>query len=187
MEYNSDYLKKLWILYLKDKGVKWLENGKLRRGLDYLFQNMGTYKHIDDIKEYVSKEYKLTGTDPLQIRHLSTQKGWNIIKRGKYEHCLVNVFEPSQSFIPDRRGDELTDEMWEDLKRSYDYMCVNCGSKDGEPMRWDKSIVTKLQKGHMDPDKDLTEDNCVPQCGFCNQRYKDKAVFDKRGQVIRLR
>jgi uncharacterized protein YuzB (UPF0349 family) len=54
-------------------------------------------------------------------------------------------------------------------------------------MRWDKTIVTKLQKGHMDPDKDLTEDNCVPQCGFCNQRYKDKAVFDKRGQVIRLR
>ena len=74
-----------------------------------------------------------------------------------------------------------------DGSQATSYMCVNCGSKDGEPMRWDKSIVTKLQKGHMDPDKDLTEDNCVPQCGFCNQRYKDKAVFDKRGQVIRLR
>ena len=38
----------------------------------------------------------------------------------------------------------------------------------------------------MDPRKSLTEDNCVPQCQFCNQRYTDKAVFDKRGQVIKL-
>mgnify|MGYP003336888891 CR=1 FL=1 len=108
MEYNSEHLSKLWILYLKEKGVKLPKDGKLREGLNYLFQNMGTYKHIDEIKTYVAQKFTLTGTDPLQIRHLSTQFGWNIVKKGRYEHCLVDVFEPSPSFIPDRRGDDLS-------------------------------------------------------------------------------
>jgi|UniRef100_A0A6C0IRW0 hypothetical protein len=186
MSYNPKHLDKLWKLYLEPSGVKH-PKGKLGKALECLYVNMGQPIHIDKIKEYVSQTETLTGTDPLQVRHLSTQNGWNVIKNGRFEHCLVNVFETHPSFIRDRRGDQVTAEIWANLKKEYDNMCVNCGSKETEPMRWDKSIVTKLQKGHMDPEKDLTEDNCIPQCSFCNQRYKDKAVFDKRGQVIRLR
>ena len=40
MEYNSEHLSKLWILYLREKGVKLPKDGKLREGLNYLFQNM---------------------------------------------------------------------------------------------------------------------------------------------------
>jgi len=70
------------------------------------------------------------------------------------------------------------------MKKEYGYSCVNCGSKEGEALRWDQTKTTVLQQGHMDPRKDLTYDNCIPQCGFCNQQYKSKAVFNRRGFVI---
>ena len=88
------------------------------------------------------------------------------------------------SFISEKRISKLNLSNWEDLKKEYDYMCVNCGSREGQPMRWKKSQITVLQQGHMDPRKNLTTDNCIPQCSFCNQQYKDKAVFNKRGCVI---
>lgn len=178
-------LTKLWHKNLKDKFVKLPKKGKKREALDYLYENLGKFIHIDIIKKHVSTKFKLTGTDPLQIRHLSTQDGWNIIKSGKYFHCLLDVDNISKSFIPNKRNILITNLEWNNLKKEYDFMCVNCGSKENEPMRWDKTLITKLQMGHMNPNISLTENNCIPQCEFCNRRYKNNVIFDKRGQILK--
>lgn len=173
-------------LYLKKYGVKLPgENSKLGISLTYLYEKIGTAVHIDEIKEFVIQTgKKLTGTDPLQIRHLSTQLGWYIEKDGKYKHRLVTIDKPLPGFIAEKRLTKLNEENWLKLKLEYNNTCVNCGSKEGEPMRWKSTALTSLQQGHMDPRKDLTYDNCIPQCGFCNQQYKSKAIFNKRGIVI---
>ena len=187
---NNEYknLKQKWELYLKPLGVK-LSNQNTHGGcaLLYLYINMGNYIHIDKIKKFVEdKGFTLTGTDPLQVRHLSTQKGFHIDKEGKYKHGLITMEQPCPSFIKEKRVIRLTSEIWNNLLKEYDYQCVNCGSQENKPMRWKKTEITKLQKGHMDPRKELTEANCIPQCSFCNQQYKNKAIFNKRGQVIKL-
>jgi hypothetical protein len=51
-------------------------------------------------------------------------------------------------------------------------------------MRWDRYNTTVLQKGHMDPRKPLALGNVIPQCKYCNQQYKNKAVFNERGAII---
>jgi len=173
---------------LKSHGVKWHKTStQLGCALLYLYENLNSAIHIDVLKDHVKDSgIPLTGTDPLQVRHLSTQSGWYIVKEGRYKHKLVSVTEPLPGFIKEKRAIELTPDAWNIIKLEYDNMCVNCGSIEDKPMRWKKTEITKLQQGHMDPRKALTESNCIPQCSFCNQRCKDKAVFDKRGQTIEL-
>ena len=176
-------LKKDWKTNLESKGVK-LCGGKLGTALTVLYANKDRSIHIDLLKkEVVRFGYKLTGTDPLQVRHLSTQKGWYIEKQGRYHHKFVSATEVMPGFIAQKRASKLNDENWAKMKKEYGNTCVNCGSKDGEVLRWDQTKVTVLQQGHMDPRKDLTYDNCIPQCQFCNQQYKSKAVFNSRGFV----
>jgi len=173
---------------LKSHGVKWhKKNTQLGCALLYLYENLNKAIHIDILKDHVKDSgIPLTGTDPLQVRHLSTQHGWHIVKEGRYEHKLVSVTEPLPGFIKEKRAIKLTPDAWNIIKLEYDNMCVNCGSIEDKPMRWKKTEKTKLQQGHMDPRKALTESNCIPQCSFCNQRCKDKGVFDRRGQTIEL-
>lgn len=181
---NRTELKGIYEIHLKSKGVKFC-GGKLGTALTVLYANKGHPIHIDLLKkEVVRLGYEMTGTDPLQVRHLSTQKGWWIEKHGKYEHRLVSVTEVMPGFIAQKRASKLDNENWAKMKHEYNNACVNCGSKDGETLRWDQTKTTVLQQGHMDPRKDLTYDNCIPQCSFCNQQYKSKAVFNNRGFVI---
>ena len=177
-----------WELHLKSHGVKLMkQDTHLGCALLYLYMNLEKSIHIDQIKNFVvNKGFILTGTDPLQVRHLSTQKGFHIVKDGRFKHSLVSIKKPTPAFIREKRVIRLTSDIWNALLKEYDYQCVNCGSEEGKPMRWKKSEITKLQKGHMDPRKELTEANCIPQCSFCNQQYKNKAIFNKRGQVIKL-
>ena len=66
--------------------------GKLGCSLAILYANFGAFVHIDAIKTQLEETgHTLTGTDPVQVRHLSTQKGWWIEKEGKYKHKLVSV------------------------------------------------------------------------------------------------
>ncbi len=175
-------------LYLKAKGVRLPgEKSKLGCALECLVENMGQFNHIDTIREYVvNRGFKLSGQDTLQVRHLSTQNGFNIIKEGRNSHQLVNLTEPHPGFIPERRNIELIDTEWQNLLQEYNSMCVNCGSTQNEPLRWNPTETTTLQRGHMDPRLPLTLANCIPQCQFCNQRYRNRAVFDNRGMVREL-
>ena len=178
-------LYKIWDENLKQYGVKIpKKNCKQSLILLYLYKNIRNYIHIDEIKKFASLHYDLTGTEPIQVRHLSTQKGWCIIKDGKYKFCLSSVVKPKNGFILDKRNIEITENDWINILEEYDYMCVNCGSKENEPLRFSKNKITKLEKGHMDPRKDLTLNNCIPQCEFCNKSYKNKAIFNKHGIII---
>lgn len=179
-------IEEVWDTNLKQHGVKLpKKSSKQREVLEILFENINKPLHIDTIKTILKERgFKLTGTDPVQTRHLSTQQGWYIEKTSKYEHMLVSVTDPLPGFIKSKRAVKVDDSIWKKLLEEYDHTCVNCGSKDNFTLRWKNTEITKLQQGHMDPRLPLTEDNCIPQCQFCNQRYKNKAVFDKRGQVI---
>jgi organic radical activating enzyme len=191
---QEDYIK-----HLKPKGVKNLgERSILGQALCCLYESIGKPVHIDKITEYVKANgITLRGGNPLQVRHIALQYGYNMLKEleihpetrekiPKFHFMLVDMENRCPSYMPKRRDIQFTDTEWENLKKEYDNMCVNCGSKEGEPMRWQKSTTTLLQKGHMDPRKPLVLSNVIPQCAFCNQRCKDKKVFDKRGDVIEI-
>ena len=192
-EFVTSYetLKKHHKQYLSKEGVKLPEmTGILGCTLTILYQNLGSFLHIDTIKEKV-RGYGITlrGGDPVQPRHLSTQRGWWVIKKGgkrkgKTQFALITHCHPIPGFISKKRLSTLDDVNWQKMKEEYQNMCVNCGSKEGGPLRWKRTETCKLQQGHMDPRKDLTYDNCIPQCSFCNQQYKNKAVFNVRGMVI---
>ena len=176
-----------WELYLKPHGVKFpTQDTILGCALLHLYMNLGTYIHIDKIKKFViNKGFTPSGDSP-QVRQLRCTNGFWVDKKGSSEHRLVTIEKKAPSYIREKRDIRLTSDIWNTLLKEYDYQCVLCGAEEGKPMRWDKTVVTKLQKGHMDPRKELNEANCIPQCSFCNQRYKNKAVFDKRGQVVEL-
>ena len=188
MNYSEIYnkLKQHFNTHLKDSGVKLPRfSSKLGLSLTILYANMDKFVHIDEIKKkLIENGHALTGTDPVQVRHLSTQKGWWIVKEGKYKHKLFSCTQVLPGYIAQKRASKLDQENWNKMKLEYENACVNCGSIEGKPMRWDRTKITVLQQGHMDPRKDLTYDNCIPQCAFCNQQYKSKAVFNKRGAVI---
>ncbi len=74
--------------------------------------------------------------------------------------------------------------LWENIKEAYDCRCATCGSKEGEPNFKDRTVITKLEKGHMDPSKQLTDINCIPQCTICNKAFRDWWIFDSTGRVI---
>lgn len=187
-EFVSSYetLKKHHKQYLFKEGVKLPKmNSILGCTLTILYQNLGAFVHIDTIKEKVLEYgFTLTGSDPVQTRHLSTQRGWWVIKKGRFHHALITHCHPIPGFISKKRLSALDDVNWQKMKEEYQNMCVNCGSKEGGALRWKPTETCILQQGHMDPRKDLTYDNCIPQCAFCNQQYKNKAIFNKRGMVI---
>ena len=183
--------------HLREKGVKCLrEDSGLGQALCCLYENIGNPISIEQIRRYVVEHgVVLSGGDSCQVRHLGLQKGYNMLKGREINtltglkvpeshFLLINLMDKHPSFIPERRNVVMTDEDWENLKEEYGNMCVNCGSKEGEPLRWNQNMNTVLQQGHMDPRLDLTLANTIPQCAICNQQYKNKAVFNKRGFVI---
>lgn len=190
-------IQQLYNTNLKEKGVKVVtEKSGFGQALCCLFENLGKPVDIKTIREYVEKnDIKLKGGDSLQVRHLALQFGYNMLKGGEInpitstkipKSCflLMDLDTPYHAFKPKRRKLDLTEGDWTAMLARYDNMCVNCGSVEGEPMRWNKHKTTVLQKGHMDPRKSLTEDNIIPQCAMCNQQYKNKAVFNERGFVV---
>jgi hypothetical protein len=185
-------------MYLKKFGVR-LPGAKSQHGMALccLFENLNCAVSIETIREYiVTRGGQPKGGDSVQVRHLAMQYGWNMLKGDqntpdgkkvpKSHFMLLDTKTPHPGFIAEVRSSTLTADEWTAIKTRYGNKCVNCGSADGEPMRWDEYSTTVLQKGHMDPRKALTADNVIPQCRCCNQQYKDKAVFNERGYVIQM-
>lgn len=148
--------------------------------------------------EVVSKEelttfirhYRPNVNDVQEGRHLAAQKGFYIasgrrndahqIPDGCYK--LITLEEPYPGFMQERRNSDSLD--WEGLKQAYDYRCATCGSKEGElSFRWPERI-TFLEKAHMDPRQELTDDNAIPQCSACNRGDRNRWVYDSKGRVI---
>jgi len=192
-----EQVQQLYEKNLKDKGVKAVtQTSGFGQALCCLFENLGKPVEIKTIRDYVEKNgIKLKGADSLQVRHLALQFGYNMLKGGEInpansekipKSCflLMDLENSYHAFKPKRRKLEMSSDDWTAMLARYDQMCVNCGSVEGQPMRWNKHKITVLQKGHMDPRKSLTEDNVIPQCAICNQQYKNKAVFNDRGFVV---
>ena len=190
--YSTSYeqLRQSHIIHLQHRGVELPgKHSILGCALVILFRNQHCFMEFDKIKNYVipilkafPTPKKLKGGNPLQIRHLSTQKGWNIIKDGRYKYKLLTVTQPYPSFKPQRREVTITPLSWKQLKQDYQSKCATCGNLEGTPHRYYGEVVA-LQQGHMDPRLPLTENNCIPQCQGCNRHYKNKAIFNKNGGV----
>lgn len=194
---------------LKDYHEKYLASHgvilpKLKRGtnytkdalvLVYLAQGYPNTRVISksELTKFMKNYYPDTN-DVQQARHLAAQKGWYIlsgtrndnssieIQSGSYKLASLTKFYPG--FTAKRREEHFTDDFWENLKKSYDYRCACCGSKEGQKHRyWTNTIVT-LQKGHMDPSKPLEEGNIIPQCEKCNRADRNYWIYDAKGRVV---
>lgn len=178
--------------HLKEQGVKFIKY-KPKSISQALFAMMFLFKYKGEkvTKQELTEGWNKVGTptNDFQItRHLGLQFGYYIEKSGSKIfgwYRLLTLDKPHPSFIPTRRTQTFSEEEWLDIKRSYNHRCQSCGVIEGEPHYKDMTLIAKLEKGHCDPTKPLTIDNTFPQCNYCNQMYRNKFEFDKRGNVKR--
>lgn len=170
---------------LKDKGIKLpslyykKKYSKKALVLVYLYSKSGELVSKENLTIFVRKYHPKT-TDVQQARHLSTQDGWNIFKDGRGNYKFEDMEEVYPGFHVEKRIGGLSSIDFNELKKIYKNRCAICGAQEGLPHYKYEKIV-RLEKGHMDPNKELTLDNTIPQCSECNQIYKDKFIFDKMG------
>lgn len=148
-----------------------------------------------ELTEFI-RQYYPDVNDVQQARHLGAQQGWCILsgehndlasegmKSGEYR--LQTLEECYPGFTAERREEQMDADYWEALKAKYDYRCACCGSREGEPHRYWKNTLTKLQKGHKDPRRPLGPGNIIPQCSKCNQPDRNCWVYDDKGRVVGL-
>lgn len=141
-----------------------------------------------DLTAFVNLYFPGTN-DVQQARHLSAQKGFNILSgtRGnaglpKHSYWLKNLEMPYSGFSGDRRRGFAGD--FAELKRLYNFRCATCGSKEGEESFVRKGVIVELQKGHMNNAEPLAEGNIIPQCQICNRADRNRWIYDKTGRVI---
>jgi len=145
-----------------------------------------------ELTNFIRKFYPEVN-DVQQARHLGAQSGWWIvaggrdnivisIPRGSYQ--LHTLEKPYPGFKLEHRISDTSN--WEQIKKSYNYRCATCGSKEGEPHFHWPATKTKLQKAHMDPNKSLITGNIIPQCQKCNRADRNRWVYDNKGRVIKL-
>lgn len=146
-----------------------------------------------EITDFV-KNFDPNVNDVQQARHLSMQKGWNILSstRGdtlaenfpKNSYKLIDLETPYPAFAQERREGFSGD--WEELKKKYHNRCATCGSEEGKEHLFRSGVTTKLQQGHLDPKKPLQDGNIFPQCQICNRGDRNRWVYDKTGRVIEI-
>lgn len=189
--------------YLKDLGIKLphlIWRGKYTEKaltLICLSENYPKTRAVSksDLTKFI-KQYNKSISDDIQAgRHLGKQDGWYIVtgRRGDLDegaildgsYKLISLEKGYPKFSPDRRGDTITDDFWENLKKTYGYRCAFCGSKENEPHRYNPEIKkTQLQKGHKNPNKPLSTVNIIPQCENCNRPDLNKWEYNDEGRVI---
>lgn len=142
------------------------------------------------------RAYYLDTTDVQQARHLSMQKGWNIlsgqrgdknaknqqIPAGSYK--LISLETPYDAFALERRAGFSGD--FEKLKEKYGFRCATCGSREGSDHLFRKGVIVELQKSHMNPKLPLQAGNIIPQCQVCNRGDRNRWIYDKTGRVIEI-
>jgi len=176
MTLQSDYEK-----YLKPHGVVWnfREGSNKYKTLMALYDNIGEWLSKTQIAELIC----YTGVDLQEPRHLGKQSGFYVEQDGKGNYRLVTTKEPHPSFAAKKRLNELNTSDFKVMKEAYDNKCATCGEKEGTRHRFEHGKVV-LEKGHMDPRKDMSPENIIPQCNFCNKFYGDKFVFDRQGRIV---
>lgn len=182
VEYYNKYLKQYGVKFIKYNGDKISQS---------LFAILFLLKYYNEIvtKKELTEGWNSLGkpSNDFQItRHLGMQYGYFIEKSGSKIfgwYRLLTLEKPHPSFIPTRRNQTFTEAEWETLKKENECRCLTCGAIEGDYHYKDRTLVVRLEKGHCDPRKELSLDNVFPQCNYCNQIYRNKFVFDKRGNV----
>jgi len=127
--------------------------------------------------------------DLQSVRHLGKQNGFDILqhpckhngrqlRRGEYVFTGFN--KTNEYWEASRRNESDLD--WVSLKKEYGNRCATCGSKEGQK-HFKTKEPTRLEKGHMDPSKPMSNKNIIPQCSYCNRLYRDKFKFDRHGNI----
>lgn len=196
-------LKEAHKKYLAEHGVSMVN---LKRGDNYTKSALVLIYFYKHFKEKVPKADLIKflenmgqpSEDVQQARHLSQQKGWYIISGqrgdlgsadyglGSGDYALISIQEPYPSYYSTKRSGSISDEDWERIKKDYNFRCATCGSKEGQPNWLFPSEITSLTKGHMDPRKELTHENVIPQCDQCNRPSRNYFVYDKKGKVRKI-
>ena len=106
------------------------------------------------------------------------------LRRGEY--CLLDLksAHPNHATMHRAKVTGAKALAWEPMKKLYGGRCACCGSVEGQRHLKNEHLVTTLEKGHCDPRRPLTDDNCIPMCKLCNMVYKDNAVLNRRGFVV---
>lgn len=199
-DYHKKYLKKYNVklprLYFRGKYSK----GAL--SLIYLARNYPKTHTVTkkELTDFIRNYYPDTN-DVQQGRHLAAQQGWFIesgqrgdidtkLKSGEYRLITLKCPYPNFRYYEDKNRntdmEKVSKDEWENIKEKYNYRCATCGSKEGQPnLRYSNSI-TKLQKGHKDPNKSLTVNNIIPQCSECNRADKNNWIYNDKGRVIKI-
>jgi hypothetical protein len=191
-EFGELYLKyvEYYNTFLKSHGVKFIKYNK-NKLTQSVYAILFLLKYENEIvsKTELTDGWNSLGnpTNDFQItRHLGMQYGYYIEKSGSKVfgwYRLITLEKPHPSFIAIRRNQTFTETEWEALKKEYNYRCQSCGAIEGEHHYKDQTLMVKIEKGHCNPFRELTLDNVFPQCNYCNQIYRNKFVFDKRGNV----
>ena len=174
-------LRSDWETYLKPHGVKFnfREGSNKHKTLMVLHEYEGTWLTKGEIAKLINYQ----GSDLQDARHLGKQSGWYVEQDGKGNYRLVTTKEPHPSFHAKKRLNELNTSDFTEMKSAYDNRCATCGEKEGTKHRFEHGKVI-LEKGHCDPRLDMSPDNIIPQCQYCNKFYGDKFVFDRMGRVV---
>lgn len=162
--------------------------------LVFFYLNIGRVRSIADLREFLV-EHDCLSMNP-QPRHLGMQNGFRFLvqncvhprlrqtlRRGQY--CLLTLASAHPSAASGHRDCSLTADSFSRLQRRYAGRCAVCGSAEGEPHLKNMLLRTTIERGHADPRRPLTVQNCLPMCRLCNCAYKNKVVFNSRGIVVR--
>jgi len=171
------------------QGVKFPNKGTLKAYTIMLFiQYEGEVITKQEATKIVNNETGKVTNDLQELRHLGKQQGFNIIQGGEIHegrklkrgcYVLKNLTECNPYWNKNRRG---TDNLnWDAKKKYYDYCCATCGAKEGNLHKNTQRLII-LEQGHMDPKKEMNNDNIIPQCQECNRFYKNNYKFDKFGR-----
>lgn len=145
----------------------------------------------EELTQFI-REYYPNTNDVQQARHLGAQKGFFIASSRRNDkeqlppgtYKLISLEKIYPNFTSKRRQATLND--WDALKKSYGNRCATCGSKEGSASFMWPNVITQLQKAHMNPNKELSDDNVIPQCQECNRADRNNWVYDKKGRVIQI-
>jgi hypothetical protein len=175
-------LFEVWEKSLKPLGVKLPKDSSWKRKtLEYLYKKEGEWVSKEAIICYIGYDRN----DLQAPRHLPSS-GWYIEQDFRGNYKLVSSTEILPNWIPEKRKTNIRVADWEGLKAHYKNKCASCGSDEGQPHNHTGKI-TKLEKGHKNPDLDLTIKNMIPQCNYCNKRYKDMYIFDSYGIAVEIK
>jgi hypothetical protein len=109
------------------------------------------------------------------------------LKAGEYSLYSLTRCHPNRlKGTTSHRTSTVTKPIFEKLKGDYASRCAVCGSKEGERSFKNNTIITRLEKGHCDPQLPLDIQNCIPICKYCNSVYKNSFIFNKRGIIVKV-